>query len=89
MVLTILLVPFGYIDTGSKLWGHSPEEPYVLEDSIDGLTQLGNNWQLLFAFCGTIVSIAFFNFSGISVTKEMSATTRYTPKNYCHKLKKI
>lgn len=27
-------------------------------------------------FTGTIVSIAFFNFAGISVTKEISATTR-------------
>ena len=31
-----------------------------------------------YSFCvsGNIASIAFFNFSGISVTKEMSATTR-------------
>lgn len=27
-------------------------------------------------FLGTIISIAFFNFAGISVTKEISATTR-------------
>jgi len=31
---------------------------------------------LALAFTGTIVSIAFFNFAGISVTKELSATTR-------------
>lgn len=29
-----------------------------------------------FLILGTIVSIAFFNFAGISVTKEISATTR-------------
>jgi hypothetical protein len=29
------------------------------------------------AFCTTVFSIAFFNFAGIGVTKEMSATTRY------------
>ena len=29
-----------------------------------------------FFVAGTIVSIAFFNFAGLSVTKEMSATTR-------------
>lgn len=28
------------------------------------------------AFLGTVVSIAFFNFAGVSVTKELSATTR-------------
>ena len=27
-------------------------------------------------FAGNILSIAFFNFAGISVTKELSATTR-------------
>lgn len=27
-------------------------------------------------FLGTVVSIAFFNFAGVSVTKELSATTR-------------
>lgn len=36
----------------------------------------GNNSLLLMALLGTIISIAFFNFAGISVTKEMSATTR-------------
>jgi hypothetical protein len=31
---------------------------------------------LALAFSGTVISIAFFNFAGISVTKELSATTR-------------
>lgn len=31
---------------------------------------------LLFGITGISFSIAFFNFAGISVTKEMSATTR-------------
>lgn len=31
---------------------------------------------LIVFFVGTIISIAFFNFAGISVTKELSATTR-------------
>jgi len=37
---------------------------------------LGNNGWLICAFLGTIISIAFFNFAGVSVTKELSATTR-------------
>uniref|UniRef100_A0A2A4K439 EamA domain-containing protein n=1 Tax=Heliothis virescens TaxID=7102 RepID=A0A2A4K439_HELVI len=48
----------------------------TVEDAIDGLVQIGNNPLILIATLGTIVSIAFFNFAGISVTKEMSATTR-------------
>lgn len=47
-----------------------------LEDLPDALVQIKNNWQLPMALSGTIISIAFFNFAGISVTKEMSATTR-------------
>ena len=31
---------------------------------------------LSFYFTGNILSIAFFNFAGISVTRELSATTR-------------
>eukprot|EP00096_Caligus_rogercresseyi_P014440 TRINITY_DN6960_c0_g1_i2.p1 TRINITY_DN6960_c0_g1~~TRINITY_DN6960_c0_g1_i2.p1 ORF type:complete len:423 (+),score=100.03 TRINITY_DN6960_c0_g1_i2:169-1437(+) len=76
VVLTILLVPMGYIGTNSRLWGHSPVPPYVIEDSIDGLIQIFNANLLLLSICGTIISIAFFNFAGISVTKELSATTR-------------
>uniref|UniRef100_A0A182P0D0 MMS19 nucleotide excision repair protein n=1 Tax=Anopheles epiroticus TaxID=199890 RepID=A0A182P0D0_9DIPT len=48
----------------------------VLEDLPDALAQLANNYQLIIALTGMIVSIAFFNFAGISVTKEISATTR-------------
>lgn len=48
----------------------------VMEDVLDALVQMKNNYQLVMAILGTVVSIAFFNFAGISVTKEISATTR-------------
>ena len=48
----------------------------MLEDAYDGCYQLAHNPLLALAFSGTIISIAFFNFAGISVTKELSATTR-------------
>lgn len=35
-----------------------------------------NNYFIILALSGTVVSIAFFNFAGISVTKEISATSR-------------
>jgi hypothetical protein len=69
-------VAFAHIGTGSKTWGHSPIPPYYLEDALDGLTQLGNNDALLAAFCGSIFFVCMANFSGISMTKELSATTR-------------
>ena len=45
-------------------------------DAIDGLYQMGNNPLIVVAVIGNIVSIAFFNFFGLSVTKTQSATTR-------------
>ena len=37
---------------------------HVVEDAYDGVYQLAHNPELLAAFCGTAVSIAFFNFAG-------------------------
>lgn len=57
-------VPFNVNDAGS------------LEDLPDALIQIKNSGQLIMAILGTVISIAFFNFAGISVAKEISATTR-------------
>jgi len=73
LTLATLLIPFYFIPVGPK-FGNNPR--HVLEDVYDGLYQLAHNPLLAIAFCGTVVSISFFNFAGISVTKEMSATTR-------------
>merc|ERR1719431_1843535 len=71
--LAILLVPFSFIYVGPE-FSHNPR--HVLEDAYDGVYQLAHNPLLALAFSGTVISIAFFNFAGISVTKELSATTR-------------
>lgn len=71
--LALLLIPFSQIYVGPK-FGNNPR--MVLEDPYDALYQLAHNPMLALAFSGTIISIAFFNFAGISVTKELSATTR-------------
>jgi len=73
VVLTILLIPMYYIHVNAT-FSSSPE--YRLEDALDAFTQLKNNGTLLVAFLGNVISIAFFNFAGISVTKEINATTR-------------
>jgi len=72
ITLTVLLVPFYYIQAG--MFGPNPRGS--LEDPFDAFTQLGNNPLLIVAVMGNIISIAFFNFAGVSVTKELSATTR-------------
>jgi len=71
--LAILLIPFSFIYVGPK-FGNNPR--HVLEDAYDGVYQLAHNPLLAMAFSGTVISIAFFNFAGISVTKELNATTR-------------
>jgi len=71
--LAVLLIPFSFIYVGPK-FGNNPR--MVLEDPYDGVYQLYHNPMLALAFSGTVISIAFFNFAGISVTKELSATTR-------------
>jgi len=74
MTLATLLIPFYFIPVGDFFGDSNPR--HVLEDVYDGLYQLAHNPELAGAFSLTVFSIAFFNFAGISVTKEMSATTR-------------
>lgn len=62
-----------YIEVGVPFNDNAHES---LEDLPDGLVQIKNSGQLVMALLGTVISIAFFNFAGISVTKEISATTR-------------
>ncbi|XP_020780003.1 solute carrier family 35 member F6 [Boleophthalmus pectinirostris] len=71
-VLTILLIPMYFIPVGS--FSDNPRQ--VLEDAIDAFCQIGHKPLIILALLGNTVSIAFFNFAGISVTKEISATTR-------------
>lgn len=71
-IMTILLVPFNWIPAG--MFSTNPRG--VLEDIPDAFIQLSNNPVIVAPLLGNIISIAFFNFAGISVTKELSATTR-------------
>lgn len=71
--IAALLLPMYFIKVGVPFNNNAHG---VLEDLPDALAQIINNWQLPVALSGTIISIAFFNFAGISVTKEISATTR-------------
>lgn len=73
LVLGLLLIPFYWIPAYPP-FSENPRN--VLEDAPDGFVQLYNNGFLCLSLIGTFISIAFFNFAGVSVTKEMSATTR-------------
>ncbi|XP_061741743.1 solute carrier family 35 member F6 [Nerophis ophidion] len=72
IVLTLLLIPMYFIHVGE--FSDNPRQ--VLEDALDAFCQIGHRPLILLALLGNTVSIAFFNFAGISVTKEISATTR-------------
>jgi drug/metabolite transporter (DMT)-like permease len=72
-VLSFLLIPMYFIHVGPT-FSDSPE--YRLEDPIDAFTQMVNNPTIFIWMMVNVISIAFFNFSGVSVTKELNATTR-------------
>lgn len=73
ITMFILLFPFYFINVGNMIF-KNPEGR--LEDPIDAFHQMKNSWVVSTGFLGTVLSISFFNFAGISVTKEISATTR-------------
>ena len=52
---------------------HDLLPPFQISDAF---TQMYNEPQLYGFLSLTLISIAFFNFSGVSITKYMSATTR-------------
>jgi len=79
LTLAVLLWPMYYIPVPQSLGGASLGPYGRLEDAIDGFMQIfdgaDGGWLLCWTL-GNMCSIAVFNFAGISVTKELSATTR-------------
>lgn len=73
LMMSLLLIPFYYIKIDFLAGNNSRG---VIEDFPEAITQIMNNKLILLALIGNIISIAYFNFSGISVAKEISATTR-------------
>ncbi|XP_015122023.1 solute carrier family 35 member F6 [Diachasma alloeum] len=71
--ICLAMIPLNYIYAYPPFADNSQG---TLEAPIDAFIQIGNSARLLMAIVGITLSIAFFNFAGISVTKEMSATTR-------------
>jgi len=47
-----------------------------LENTPDAFVQMTHSWVVTIALAGTVLSIPFFNWFGVSVTKKINATTR-------------
>ncbi|EFX65280.1 hypothetical protein DAPPUDRAFT_117419 [Daphnia pulex] len=73
VTLSLLLIPMYFLRVGPPFISNPR---MVLEDALDGFIQMRNNPMIILAMSGTVISIALFNFAGVSVTKELSATTR-------------
>eukprot|EP01113_Clastostelium_recurvatum_P031049 TRINITY_DN3836_c0_g1_i1.p1 TRINITY_DN3836_c0_g1~~TRINITY_DN3836_c0_g1_i1.p1 ORF type:complete len:350 (-),score=73.26 TRINITY_DN3836_c0_g1_i1:39-1058(-) len=54
--------------------------PFIRErdNTLDAILQIANSWQLILTIVGVIISIAILNFTGISLTRNLSATHRTT-----------
>ncbi|PAV77953.1 hypothetical protein WR25_20103, partial [Diploscapter pachys] len=72
-ILSLLMIPMYYIHV-PRTFSTNPDGR--LEDVFYALQEIREAPLILVALGGLIFSIAFFNFAGISVTKELSATTR-------------
>ena len=60
-------------------WSAGKERMFLIQHLyfVDAFTQMNNSPARLYGYLSLIiVSIAFFNFSGVSITKYMGATTR-------------
>ncbi|KAF0974756.1 hypothetical protein FDP41_006230 [Naegleria fowleri] len=49
-----------------------------VENAVYAFAQCINNWKIAASTLGSVFSIAFFNFFGVSITKRISSTTRST-----------
>lgn len=70
IIVTIALIIFNFIP------GNTVGNGGKFENVADAAAQFANSAVIALALVGNVISIAFFNFFGISVTKHMSATTR-------------
>uniref|UniRef100_A0A1I7RJI2 EamA domain-containing protein n=2 Tax=Bursaphelenchus xylophilus TaxID=6326 RepID=A0A1I7RJI2_BURXY len=73
LVLSSLLVPMYYIQV-PKTFSHNPEQR--MEDVFFAFRQIREQPLIAVGLSAMIISIAFFNFSAVTTTKRLSATSR-------------
>ena len=81
IIVSVALIPMYYIPwhlpSGPDFW----QEHTRFEDGIDAFHQIFYIPTLTLAFFVSIISIALFNLTGLSVTREVSATSRVVLDN--------
>lgn len=80
IIVTIFLFPFYFIKV---LPPFNDNAGKVLEDAPDGFTLIKNNLLLLVPLIGSLISIAFYNYAGLSITKEISSIARMIVEIVC------
>ncbi|CAO1422316.1 unnamed protein product [Diamesa hyperborea] len=80
IIVIIMLFPFYFIKVSPPFDNNSR---HVLEDAPDGFTMIVNNCLLLIPVFGSVISIAFYTYAGLSITKETSCTTRMIIEIVC------
>uniref|UniRef100_A0A0N5AZQ3 Solute carrier family 35 member F6 n=1 Tax=Syphacia muris TaxID=451379 RepID=A0A0N5AZQ3_9BILA len=73
IILAVAMVPLYFIHV-SPLFTDNPKNR--LEDAINAFWMMTQSAEVTWSLVCNIISIALFNFAGLSVTKFMSATTR-------------
>ncbi|XP_045467133.1 solute carrier family 35 member F6-like isoform X2 [Harmonia axyridis] len=71
--MVVLMVPICFIYVGPPIANNASG---TLEDVVDGYVQIYNNWKIMVSTIVNILSIAVYNFCGITVGKELTSTTR-------------
>ena len=71
LALSVLFLPLFYIKIGD-----GSGATYPIEDAVDAMYQVSNSAPIQASLAGYVLSIAFFNFFGVSVTRAMSASHR-------------
>jgi len=73
LIISVLLIPMYFIHV-PPTFSMNPE--FRLEDIFFAFSEIAERPVIILALLLLILSIAFFNFAGITVTKSLSATTR-------------
>lgn len=74
VILSLLIIPLNFIPNFMAL-GHTNSNG-MMEDFIDAFAKIGYKIILVVPIAALILFTAFYNFAGVSITKEMNATSR-------------